>query len=101
MKINLTRYWFTFENLSPNSPLLLGCGLTAYNYDDALNIINKNILCIEKQITISNFDANIKISDLDAGKVLPNIGDVSIRGIWFPIGCFNSGIISKDVRELR
>jgi hypothetical protein len=46
-KMKLRRYWFQFD--IPNSGiyplgLLAGCGVTAYNYDDALELLQKKFL---------------------------------------------------------
>jgi hypothetical protein len=27
---------------------------------------------------------DVNVSELDAGRVLPNIGDPTVRGVWFP-----------------
>jgi hypothetical protein len=29
---------------------------------------------------------NVDVSTLDQKHVLPNIGDVTVRGVWFPLG---------------
>lgn len=64
----------------------LGCGVTAWDYDDALNII-KNKASIEKIPPIKKVIEDIDLSTLDSNHVLPNIILPSnVRGIWFPGG---------------
>jgi hypothetical protein len=53
------RYWFTFHDPPEASFFALGCGVTAVDREDAERLL------------------------LD---VLPNMGDPSIRGVWFPRG---------------
>jgi hypothetical protein len=80
----LTRYWFTFTKTSKPSPLNIGCGVTAFSYADALDLLRER-LAPEDLARVAGHSANIDVSTLDPGHVLPNMGIVSNRGIWFPI----------------
>ena len=39
----LVRYWFLFEPHLSLSPLNLGCGVSAYGYEDALALLNEKV----------------------------------------------------------
>jgi hypothetical protein len=82
----LHRYWFSFEKFDRPTPLNLGCGVTAFDYDDAIKLLNERIFSSEKFPRIVNCIADIDVSTLDPNHVLPNLGLVSDRGIWFPMG---------------
>lgn len=82
----LRRYWFRFLSLPPHNPLQLGCGVTAY--DDAMTLLKERIFSSEAVPAIASVVEDIDVSTLDPGHVLPNIGLVTVRGIWFPLGYF-------------
>ncbi len=87
--MKLRRYWFQFD--IPNSGiyplgLLAGCGVTAYNYDDALELLQKKVFGKEAIPSIQKVVEDIDVSTLDEGHVLPNMGIPILRGIWFPKG---------------
>jgi len=64
----------------------LGCGLTAYNYEDAISILKQKVFYNIPFPQIDNFIENVDISTLDEKHVLVNMGLPNIRGIWFPAG---------------
>ncbi|MDR6781624.1 hypothetical protein ABIE26_001888 [Pedobacter africanus] len=85
----MIRYWikFNFENYAPiPSGTIIGCGVTALDYEDALNIINDKLFKNNSMAPIENLIENVDISTLDAGHILPNMGLPNVRGIWFPLG---------------
>ena len=82
----LHRYWFMFKNAPIFSPLNLGCGVTAYSYDDAVGMLSSRVSAGETTLAILNVVENVDVETLDRGHVLPNLGDVAARGIWFPLG---------------
>lgn len=88
----LTRYWFEFENPPNGTALNLGCGVTAYNYDDAVSLLHERVFG-EVEFRIVKYIEDIDIRTLDEKHILPNIGLVPVRGIWFPLG-YSAGIIS-------
>ena len=84
----MKRFWFEFDISIEDAPpvgTLIGCGVTAYNYDDAIQILTEKIFTDEIPTIISTKE-NIDVSTLDSNHVQPNIGDPSVRGIWFPLG---------------
>ncbi len=85
----MMRFWFQFEfddkaNIPPG--LIMGCGITAYDYSDALLILKQKIFNDQKLPRIRKVIKDIDISTLDAGHVIPNINPPSIRGVWFHLG---------------
>jgi hypothetical protein len=89
----LTRYWITFDTSTRDLQLAatrvgvgLGCGVTAYSYDDALFLLESRIFRDEPILPILNVIENVDIRTLDAGHVRPNMGVPTWRGIWFPVG---------------
>ncbi len=86
---HLKRYWFDFKNLESNSMPIgtqHGCGISAYSYADAINLINEIVFedtCIPH---IAYIIEDIDVSTLDNNHVLNNMGDVTKRGVWFPLG---------------
>jgi len=83
--LKLLRYWFEFEQLPAPSPINLGCGVTAYNYDDAIDLLKKTVFMDSTLPTIKRVLEDVDISKLDQGHVIPNMGLVLSRGVWFPL----------------
>lgn len=83
----LLRFWFKFE-LSADLPptLKLGCGVTGYNYQDALLLLKQKVIQENKNVIIEECIENIDITNLDPNHILPNILPPNTRGIWFPLG---------------
>lgn len=90
MSTVLHMYWFKL-NLKNDQPhphgVLLGCGITAYDYSDALNIL--------KTVVFDGFDLpefevieDMNLATLEPNHVRPNIGNPVLRGIWYPQGYF-------------
>lgn len=82
---SLRRYWFTFLQATTPTPLNLGCGVTAYSYDDAIEILRERVFG-GTQPAVADVIADVDVSILDEKHVLPNIGSTVARGVWFPIG---------------
>lgn len=85
----MKKYWFQF--LASNTETLpigisLGCGISAYNYEDAIQLISEKVFTNDVIPGIDSVIEGIDISTLDEAHVLPNMGDVTVRGIWFPLG---------------
>lgn len=90
---DLRPYWFEFEiapgDLDQNpsyAGLSWGCGVTAYGYDDAIDILRQTIFRQDPLPKIARVVENIEISQLDEGHVRPNMTTPFARGIWFPAG---------------
>ncbi|SHN09662.1 hypothetical protein [Mucilaginibacter sp. OK098] len=88
MQLNLTRYWFEFkknDDLFPQA--YTRCGVTAYNYNDAINLLNQYMFKGNIMPIIKNVIENIDVSTLDANHILPNLViPPNFRGIWYPGG---------------
>jgi hypothetical protein len=82
----LSRFWFQFERLRQPTALNLGCGITAYDYDDALALLRTHIFGANGPPPVEICIRGIERSSLEKNHVLPNIGDMNVRGIWFPLG---------------
>ena len=83
---NLQKYWFKFKKLNKPTPLNLGCGVTACDRDDAIYLIRTHIFSKIEMAVIVEVDEDVQVSDLEKYHVLPNIGNIDVRGIWFPQG---------------
>ncbi len=83
------RFWFEFSE-SQEQPLPMGvqhgCGLSAYDYDDAIALLKEKVFENSELPLTENIVEDVDISALDSGHVLPNMGDVTVRGVWFPLG---------------
>jgi hypothetical protein len=79
----MTRYWLKFARLARPDPLNLGCGVTAWTVDDALRLVRTAFpdrpLGAPIEVT-----ENVDVSTLDAGHIFPTLGDVTLRGVWWP-----------------
>lgn len=84
----LHRYWIRFmvDAVPDYNILKLGCGVTAWTEDDAIWLIRKYVFAGEDVPAIDSIVTDIDIRDLEAGHVRPNVGVVSRRGVWFPLG---------------
>ena len=83
----MNRYWFEFDDNNLPDRINMGCGITAYNYEDALYLlcdkVFKRATLPKIKITIENVD----VSTLDAGHILPNMLPPNSRGgVWFTLG---------------
>ena len=87
--MELRRYWFKFDITIQNNPpigTLVGCGVTAYNYDDAMNLIKEMVFKTINIPPLIECIEDVNVLSLDSNHVLPNMGLVTVRGIWFPLG---------------
>lgn len=82
----LRRFWFNFERIGEMTPLNLGCGVTAYDYDDAIALLRERVFTKTAMPKIARCIPDVDVATLDANHVLPNLGSVIERGIWFPQG---------------
>jgi hypothetical protein len=84
----MKRFWFEFDfagyKTFPHG-LIIGCGVTAFDYTDALSIL-KNKVFQEDLPPITKKIEDIDVSKLDQGHVIPNMRPPNIRGVWFPLG---------------
>jgi hypothetical protein len=85
--LKLRRFWFEFE-LSGGDPWALtqGCGVTAWNLEDARELIRQRIFSGKDLPGTRTVIEDIDVSTLDPNHVQPNINPPIWRGIWFPQG---------------
>ena len=86
MRWNLRRFWFEFDT---DSPVIRACGVTAIDRDDALLILERQVFKGPVP-PIRSERSDVDVSTLDAGHVLMNMGDPTLRGVWFPLGFHSS-----------
>jgi len=83
--VTLKRYWFSFDTVSGSPRLRLGCGVTAASYADAVALLQRRLPAADIA-ALTNCIEDIDVSTLDPDHILPNIGDITVPGIWFPLG---------------
>jgi hypothetical protein len=77
----LTAYWIT----SPTQPWgPLGYGVTAWSVEDALRIIRGWGFELPDPLDLVSIQDGITVADLDQSHVVPNMGPIVLRGMWFP-----------------
>jgi len=89
MSKSLVRYWFEFDiKIAFNYPpgVGIGCGVTAFNIEDAYGQMDEKIFMSIKRPTIIKTIEHVNISKLDQNHVIPNMGISTHRGIWYPLG---------------
>lgn len=69
----LYRFWF-------RRPVGLGYGVTAFSVEDAEQLLARAGLVRDWTEVVPD----VELSTLDPNHVLPNIGGVTFRGVWFP-----------------
>jgi hypothetical protein len=82
----LRRFWFVFEPFPHPTALNVGCGVTGYDYDDAVQILQERVFVGQPLPRVSRCLPDVDIRDLDQDHVIPNMGVVTLRGVWFPRG---------------
>jgi len=80
----LTRFWFRFGPAVEPSFIRRGCGITARDLDDAKRLLRDRIFQGGEVPPISEIVEGVDVSTLDQTHVIPNMGDCTLRGIWFP-----------------
>lgn len=85
----MNRFWIRFScnptiTMPPGTKL--GCGVTAKDKSQALEIIKDRVFGGKELPEILSCIENIDIRELDSGHVLPNMGNPALLGVWFPLG---------------
>jgi hypothetical protein len=62
----------------------LGCGVTAYDKEDAIKLLKQLLFKNWNSVPVLSIKENISINDLDQHDVAPDIGNIQVRGIWYP-----------------
>jgi hypothetical protein len=81
--VELRRYWIEFDRADAPIGMTLGCGVTAFDLADAMQLVADAVgaPCPEaERVTV-----DVDVSTLDELHVLPNMYPPSERGIWFPM----------------
>ena len=87
--MTLRRFWFEFDlSASQAHPMgvLAGCGVTAFSREDSLQLLRDRVFNGKTLPQIRRLIEDVDVSELDPGHVLPNMGNVLNRGVWFPLG---------------
>ena len=79
----LKAYWVTVPGR-----VGLGYGVTGFDLSDALAILRKEGIGLPEgpdtfHVT-EHVTEHVAFADLDAGHVVPNMGPMTLRGMWFP-----------------
>ena len=81
--MQLRRFWFEFRGADIPLGYTMGCGVTAFDEDDAADLIRGRIGRLPE---VARVIADVDASTLDEGHVLPNMDAPVWRGVWFPMG---------------
>jgi hypothetical protein len=83
----LDTFWFSFPQ---DTYMSLGVGVTAYSEADAYELMHERGVsegfANAKEVVVQK---NVRIQDLDQNHVVPNMGPMQLRGVWYP--CMNIG----------
>ena len=79
----LTSFWITTGNRwGP-----LGFGVTAWSVEDAVHLLKAEGFDLPDALEGVQIRENVTFADLDSNHVIPNMGPMEMRGVWFP--CLN------------
>lgn len=86
LREHLHRFWFRFDRPpgAPSGWTALGCGVTGVDRGDAEALLAASPLAKDGLPPVREVIEDVDVQTLDAGHVLPNMGDPSMRGVWFP-----------------
>jgi hypothetical protein len=83
----LDSFWYSFPQ-DPHLPM--GLGVTAYSEPDARALLREQgfgaCLAEAKEVSVQQ---GVSIGNLNQGHVVPNMGPMQLRGVWYP--CMNIG----------
>lgn len=63
---------------------LLGFGVTAFSRADAFQLLSSCGYSIASDDPSISVTEGIRVADLDQNHVVPNMGPIVFRGVWFP-----------------
>ena len=85
--MKLHRYWLRFDDPRRETfGLGLGCGVTAFDLDDAVMLLERQVFRGPLPFRISESTEDVDVRTLDQGHVLPNMLPPDRRGVWYPMG---------------
>lgn len=73
----LTRYWFPATQG-------LGIGVTAYSLPQAREMAMSALSSLPSGAQLGVPIADVDVSDLDQGHVIPNMRPCNFEGVWYP-----------------
>ena len=76
----LTPFWI----VPPSKQGPFGFGVTAFSFADALRIIEEAGYDLPDDRSTLRINAGIRTADLDQYHVVPNMGPIVVRGLWYP-----------------
>ena len=76
----LTAYWITTSSMAPT----FGYGVTARSIEDAFAILGAEGYPIDPSEAGVVVRPDITPADLDQLNIVPNIGPIVVRGVWYP-----------------
>ena len=74
---NLHRYWFAV-------PDFLGVGVTAYSVGEAETLARDVCAQLGWSFDPTAVTEDVDVRTLDQNHIVPNIGPVNFRGVWYP-----------------
>jgi hypothetical protein len=83
---DLRPFWFRFEPMPTPTPINLGCGVTAFSREDALALLQERVFGANGVPRLVEVIDDITRAALDSKHVVPNLGKLEERGVWFPQG---------------
>jgi hypothetical protein len=86
LREHLRRFWFRIDGDTPSLPAgaALGCGVTAIDRADAEQLVRSAVFGGGSLPSFVEVVEDVDVHELDEGHVVPNMGDPSLRGVWFP-----------------
>jgi hypothetical protein len=82
-RLAMLAYWIRISPKDDPTPLHLGVGITAHSEEDARALF---VAAFGSAVQIQNIEPIENMQRLDQKHVVPNMGNVFTRGIWFPLG---------------
>ena len=86
LRAQLHRYWFEFEP-GENTRRVgagLGVGATGVDRDDAERLVGELLFGGDVVPAVVAVVEEVDVRTLDEGHVQPNMGDPTVRGVWYP-----------------
>ena len=86
-------FWLTFPS-QPDAPI--GMGVTARSIEDAFVLLEQHGFDLHRRGPVTVRE-NVTVADLDQQHVVPNMGPIVFRGIWYP--CLNIGFGASGTKD--
>ena len=62
----------------------LGLGVTGFSRDDAFQLLSASGYDLRSDDPSVRITEGIQVADLDQSHIVPNMGPIVFRGVWFP-----------------